>query len=539
MVHIPRTDDLRLNALIHQVEAHAARRVKPSGFNRFHYGLKTMHLGVTELTYSRPQVWATRGVLTDDTLTNFRIPDRFVIAEVHVGTKEGAAVGFHQDYAPFDNGIATLETIVDKSCTEAFRCAAEEYGLWYGQSLVRRVFFPNLVPVPPVRHLEPIRERKVPTGKIYDLTKAASRILSEQGDDGRVRFQIHEETRRYVNSEGTIVRDTFYGCHLLYVVRTFDRQGRPMDFSQSQYFRDESKMKKESVVRLAEWIRDQVQKRKDCPVLETGLYPAMYLQSAMATELHECLVHLLASDEILAGSTVWGWENFGKQAAPRYLNVASDPAGRDWGSMTVDYEGVPAQRRELLRQGVVVGYLADRNGAYHLSRLTGKPIFPGDARLGITAATDVFKPQPRISNLDVRWSDPRRPHSRRELFQRFRRYLQRHGQMGVYFPAGSAAMSHMDNGQTSSFFQFPFIVPKGIVREEEMIPTKFVATHNYAHTFLGSILTLGDPSTYEAHRCGDDLEQSVARAAIRCGPGIVKDVHVVSYRPEERRQIGE
>ena len=47
---------------------------------------------------------------------------------------------------------------------------------------------------------------------------------------------------------------------------------------------------------------------------------------------------------------------------------------------------------------------------------------------------------------------------------------------------------------------------------------------------------MGEPRAYIPHYCGDGEEQASVRAGILCGPAIVNNVQVTSYRPEERKQ---
>ena len=264
----------------------------------------------------------------------------------------------------------------------------------------------------------------------------------------------------------------------------------------------------------------------------------------MASALHEAVVHLLASDEILDGkSTTWGWEKFGKICANPRLSISADPGMSDtWGFMGIDAEGVPAQRRVLMDHGALRGYLADRNGAYHLSKLTGATILPGDARFGITNVNDLFPTKPRITNLDFTYDHPDAPKTIGEITAQFKKMIARQGVNGVYIPDGSSAyvaVGRSDefdfgetDGQIAIFPNFPYIVtPSG-----KMIPTKFVAVNTDANSVLDDIVTLSSRREYCPHRCGDGDTMNVERAGIRCGAGIIEDLRFVASRQTMRRQ---
>ncbi len=386
-----------------------------------------------------------------------------------------------------------------------------------------------------MEYLDPERKHLIPTKRLRKIAQEASRILSERGNDGRVRIRIHDEVRRYANSQETTILDTFFGYHVSLEVKTYDAEKRPMEFAQSIYFARGQPFNGRKVLSFARQMAQRIEERKDCPVIGSGAYPILYSAEAMATELHEALVHMLAGDEILNGSTIWGWENFGKRKAHPSLTVYADPGmeGR-WGSIAFDYEGVRAQRRVLIEDGVIKGYLADRNAAHHLSRLTGGTILPGDARLDILNNNESFIPQPRITNLDISFSYPQRPRSKAQLQKQFLRLLRERDVEGLYIADGSRAESFLENGQFSSFFHFPYLMKQN----GDLIPVKFGpggGTQHYANTFMENLVTLAEPRSYCAHRCGDGEYQALVRAGIKCGPGIVDQVQVISRREEGRR----
>jgi TldD protein len=242
----------------------------------------------------------------------------------------------------------------------------------------------------------------------------------------------------------------------------------------------------------------------------------------------------LSSEEILyEGSTTWGWENFGRKVANRNMDVFIDPwmDGR-WGSQFYDAEGILARKRVLIKDGVVQGYIADRNGAYHLSRLVGENIMPGDSRFMISSPEDVFVPEPRISNLDVVYKGSGRPKTKSQMWLCFMDHLKKQRTEGIYFPDKAGGESDTTNGLISCTYDFPYIVR----RDGTLTPTKFLSTESDAQTFLRNIKLMGEPRVYTPHFCGDDVYQPMVRAGLRCGSGIVRNIHVVPERKVGRRQ---
>lgn len=551
-LQIKKTGDPELDILAGIVQRHYRKPVKDNPHNPLRKMPRIIYLAVTDLAFPETFVWGTRGVITDENLINPRIRDRFTFVEVHVGTDEGTGVAHHSDYIPVENGLKVLEPMIEKCLKEARQQSVRSYYELLGETAYRKdAFLCRQSSIDHVVDVQEVKTRRIATDRLKAMARKASKILSKYGDDGRVRISVQDEVRKMVNSQGTVIRDFFFGYHFRFIVYSQDKEGRKMEFVQNLYFNDSYQIRKERILNFAQFIADEVNKRKDCPVITPGIYPVLYSQGAMATGLHECFAHLAASDNILTGgATVWGWENYRRQVAGHQLSVYTDPgmqgpAGLRWGSILYDYEGVPARRRPLIENGVVAGYLADRNGAFHLTeKIRGKfpeaEILPGDARFDINNTNTYFPPQPRITNLDVYWEVDanysgikKKPRNRAEMKRLFLHHLRKTGQNGLYIPDDSGAESVIDSAQIEAQPNFPYIVtPAG-----ELIPTKFVTTRSYADSFTNNILVMGEPRVYTAHRCGDGEEyEACVRAGIMCGPGIVENVVVGITRREERRQ---
>ncbi len=545
MERIPKTNDSVLDTLIERVERHHLTPVKEGEINSYRDPPFLDYVALTHLEYTLAKVEARSGALTDDTLLNPRFPDFIVNSQARVGTETGQGRGYHQALVPFKRRITPLQHRIDIILEQAFADAADNYDEFFSRS--RRdaaVIVPRQVPIVPVTYLEEIKHERMPIDKLRNLTRDCSKILSSAGDEDLVYINVHDETRRLVTSEGTVVRDHFFGYHVHLEVNTRGgRKEHPMTFYQSLYFTDEDIGKGQArIIGVAKWMLQEIQKRKKCETkITNGLYPVLFSPSAMATQLHECFVHFLPSDEILENnSTTFGWENYQKMCTNPNLDVFSNPGmpGK-WGSMEFDHEGIPAQRRPLIKGGKIVGYLADRDGAYHLSRLTGGKILPGDARIAYGREIESARSQPRISNLEVEYHGANMARSQKELFKQFVSYLNRQNiKQGIYIPDGSSAASWPEEGTIMAEPNFPYIVTS----EGKLIPTRLLITRGDVHTFLDNIVTMGGSSNYLPHRCGVSGAKSsedamrLVRAGIQCSGAIVDKVHLYAERPEELRQ---
>lgn len=84
--------------------------------------------------------------------------------------------------------------------------------------------------------------------------------------------------------------------------------------------------------------------------------------------LHEAIGHGLEGDFNRKGTSVFS-EKLGKQVAARGITVVDDGTiAERRGSLSVDDEGTPTNRTVLIEDGILTGYLLDRQNA----RLTGK-----------------------------------------------------------------------------------------------------------------------------------------------------------------------
>ena len=396
-----KTNDSTLDVLVEGIQRHLGRKINPSKINTYLNDPFLQHIALTHIQYATAKVEAQSGAIIDNTLMNPRVRDNVLYGEVRFGNERGQGIGYELHPVPLKGAISSLAERIDlmmdgASGSGMLRNASDSYDeIVSASKWDSSVMVPNLSKIQPTQHLGDITQlakKLIPTRKLMYLAKACSGILSQQGNDGKVTIQIHDEIRRLATSEGTIIRDGFFGYAMTFEVETRggSKKDTPMKFYQTLYFtHEDTNTIEKSMLHLAKNMSKEIDKRRKKTVEVTnGLYPVLLYPGAMATQLHEGFVHFLASDEILDHeSTSLGWENFGKMCTNSNLNVYSNPGleGK-WGSMKFDHEGVPAKRRLLVENGVIRGYLADRNGAYHLSRLTGAEILPGDARIGYPRA---------------------------------------------------------------------------------------------------------------------------------------------------------
>jgi TldD protein len=88
-----------------------------------------------------------------------------------------------------------------------------------------------------------------------------------------------------------------------------------------------------------------------------GKFPVIFHPSIAGLFVHEALGHNAEADLVLAGESILEGK-LGQKIASDVVNVVDDGTVPDsWGSYAYDSEGVPAQRREIITNGALVGYM--------------------------------------------------------------------------------------------------------------------------------------------------------------------------------------
>jgi len=111
---------------------------------------------------------------------------------------------------------------------------------------------------------------------------------------------------------------------------------------------------------------------------------------------HEAFGHNAEADAVWAGESILAGRE-GQQVCSELVSIADDPTLRDLnGSFRYDHEGVPARRHEIVREGVLLGYLHSLETA---ARMGVEP--NGSAR----AQGHQYEPIVRMSNTFIEAGD--------------------------------------------------------------------------------------------------------------------------------------
>ncbi|HIP86457.1 MAG TPA: TldD/PmbA family protein, partial [Aquifex sp.] len=96
-----------------------------------------------------------------------------------------------------------------------------------------------------------------------------------------------------------------------------------------------------------------------------GEFTVVMDSKAGGTMIHEAVGHGLEADLVQKGVSVYEKSKLGKKVASPLVTVIDDATiPHHNGSFFVDDEGVPAQRKVLIENGILVGYMYDRLSAF-------------------------------------------------------------------------------------------------------------------------------------------------------------------------------
>lgn len=286
----------------------------------------------------------------------------------------------------------------------------------------------------PLRHIEELDQSELPVERWAAELVELSRVFLQHPDVHDPALTIRGERlhRWMVDSEGTQVRTS--ELWLEFEVRGWilTEDGVYVEASRRCPGRRVDELPDAAGMRAKlEEVLAELRELRDADSPGSFIGPALLSGQAASTVFHEALGHRLEGNRLVArGETRTFAQMVGERVLPVGIDVYDDPtleraAGRSlWGSYRVDDEGVPAQRAELVVDGVLVGFLRNRTPLPELARKDGADAEPrsrtgkakpAQQRSNGHGRTDgVERPMARMGNLIVEGA-PERSKSRAEL----------------------------------------------------------------------------------------------------------------------------
>jgi TldD protein len=125
------------------------------------------------------------------------------------------------------------------------------------------------------------------------------------------------------------------------------------------------------VVKRAEETKIRTIKGLEAKAIKPGKYPVVFDGSINFLFAHEAAGHSAEADFLRAAGVLRGKLN--KKLSPEFVNLIDDGTleyvpgykSRTFGFMNYDDEGVPVERTEIVKNGILKTYLTDRSNATH------------------------------------------------------------------------------------------------------------------------------------------------------------------------------
>jgi predicted Zn-dependent protease len=265
---------------------------------------------------------------------------------------------------------------------------------------------------------------------------------------------------------------------------------------------DEEDMPEDDKVKTEiETLIKEVLALKDAPVMEAYAGPALIENRAAGVFLHEALGHRLESHR--QESKEYG-ETFkdkvGRRIMPEFISVYDDPTIKKYqgkpvnGYYLFDEEGVPSQRTELVRDGILKNFLCSRKPikGFNKSNGHGRAMMQG-ARWG-------YVPVSRQGNLTLETSKP-------ISFAQLKRLLldecrKQNKPYGLIFVRSEGGETSVDRYSMEVFQSYPFLVYRVDAKtgKEELVRgVKFGSTPLVS---LDKIMSTGDDPEVFSGFCG-------------------------------------
>jgi TldD protein len=376
----------------------------------------------------------------------------------------------------------------------------------------------------------------VPDGeKTGLLTELSEQLLAADGVEHVQTSCMHvKEQKYYADTAGTRTRQQRVRIHPEFTALTVDRStgafesmrtlappvGRGWEFLGSGDGRQGGWDWRGELAEIPELLREKTK----APTVEPGRYDLVVDPSNLWLVIHESVGHATELDRALGYEAAYAGTSFATpdrlgvlQYGSEHMNVTGDRTARH-GLSTVgwDDEGVAAQRWDVVKDGVLVGYQVDRNTA----RLGGLPRSNGCA----FADSPSHVPVQRMANVSLQPA-PGGP-STEEVIAGVER--------GIYVVGDKSWSIDMQRYNFQFTGQRFYRIEGGRLAGQ----LRDVAYQATTTDFWGSMAVVGGPQTYllgGAFNCGKAQPGQVAPVSHGCPTALFQGVNVLNTVQEGGR----
>ncbi len=246
---------------------------------------------------------------------------------------------------------------------------------------------------------------------------------------------------RYRNSNGI---EIYYEVPRSGIVAQAVGKGKTLQFYSKRYMRAGGfEVAREAVedVQIGNHILEVLKELVNAPSPPSGKMSVLMDSSLGGVFIHEAFGHGVEADHILQGASIVAGK-IGEKVGAESVNVYDDPSIQEFGFFPFDDEGILANRKTIIEEGVLKSYLHSRETA---AKLNGKP---GNAR-----AQGVDVPIVRMSNTFIDEGE----FSMEELLEEMKE--------GVYLIGSRGGETNPATGYFHFNAQYGFIVRGGEIKE--------------------------------------------------------------------------
>jgi len=329
------------------------------------------------------------------------------------------------------------------------------------------------------------------------LFKAHPEIL-----ESKVSFSVEAKNDYFASSEGTRLQHGKVYYWLRVSASTKAPDGMWVESYRNFFGWNEEEMPSDEEVKMEiEALIGEVLALRDAPVMEAYVGPALIEAQAAGVFIHETYGHRLESHRIESKESGETFKDkVGTRIMPKFVNLYDDPTIKEYRGMPVDGyylfddEGVPSQRTDLIRKGVLVNFLCTRRPIKGFDESNGH----GRAQMQQVGFGDVAVS--RQGNLILESSDPV-PFTK--LKKQLLTFCKKQGRpYGLVFVRSEGGATFTGRGFMESFQSSPLLVYRVDARtgEEELVRgVKFGGTPLVA---LDKIVATGDDPAVFNGFCG-------------------------------------
>ncbi|MDD4921351.1 MAG: TldD/PmbA family protein [Bacteroidales bacterium] len=442
--------------------------------------------------------------------------NRFLQVQTRVGdyhsdnSHEMKNADYSSDYenkqVPFEDGASSMEDILWQKTDESYKNAVQKYKQIKANSAVTTASEDKSPDFSrqkaDINYEKPIhlKDLKIDVKKWEELLTRLSSLMNSNKDikSGGISFSCEVQRRWFYNTEGSSNAENAVSFRLFVNMAAMTEDGMDLPLFKSYFaFKAEDLPTEKELSKEILSMGSLLSELKKAPLAEPYSGPSILSAEAAGVLFHEFFGHRVEGARMKQdGDAQTFKKKIGEKVLSEKISVTYDPSIRTFqgqalnGSYTMDDEGVRGQRVEVVKDGILNGFLMSR------TPLEGFPESNGHGRSAYYYNTPVT----RQSNMFIKSSQPL---SNDSLVGRLKKELKTSGkEYGYLFCSVSGGFTTTGRYTPNAFNVTPLVVyriyadnrPQQLVRGVNMIGTPL--------SVFSQILECGDDYQIFNGTCG-------------------------------------